>query len=76
LHDHSIFYLVPSFYSGCVTLKISVLLKKITIIIIFDIAFYCPKAIFPFFSWLPRFFGGAFFSLAQDFNLRVEGLRS
>jgi len=36
------------------------LIKK-TIFIIFGFAFYCPKAIFPFFSWLPRFFGGAFF---------------
>jgi hypothetical protein len=32
-----------------------------TFFIIFGVAFYCPKAIFPFFSWLPRFFGGAFF---------------
>jgi hypothetical protein len=41
------------------------LIKK-TIFIIFGIAFYCPKAIFPFFSWLPRFFGGAFFVMSKQ----------
>jgi len=35
--------------------------QKDNFFIIFDIAFYCPKAIFPFFSWLPRFSAGLFF---------------
>jgi hypothetical protein len=51
-----------------------VLLIEETFFIIFDVAFYCPKAIFPFFSWLPRFFSGAFFyHRSQVTGHRSEG---